>query len=195
MPDPFVTEEYLRYQVERKVSRLMADYLAVVYTRDPHGMVVVEHRHPSEEKFTFELNGPEPDSRRWGKPAWVDVTFDGPLYDPAGGHFTTGACRQLPGGPEQTGEFTTVDNTQGTQEIEHEIEKSVTEESSSEVSFSENVELSNKTTIEAGTDTAKVSDELTEDVRFLGGRCGRQVVEHVGHDPRQDRWFRPVPRP
>ena len=66
-------------------------------------------------------------------------------------------------------EFPTVDNTQGSTDDEHEIEKSVTEESSSEVSFSENVELSNKTTIEAGTDTAKVSDELTETFGFSKG--------------------------
>ena len=37
------------------------------------------------------------------------------------------------------------------------------------MSFSENVELSNKTTIEAGTDTAKVSDELTETFGFSKG--------------------------
>ena len=58
MPDPFVTEEYLRYQVERKVSRLMADYLAVVYTRDPHGMVVVEHRHPSRRLASLRAERP-----------------------------------------------------------------------------------------------------------------------------------------
>ena len=58
-----------------------------------------------------------------------------------------------------TGEYTTVDN-QTSNPIEHEIEKTVEESESSSISLAESLELKSGTTVEAGTDTAKVSQTL-----------------------------------
>ena len=167
--DPFVTEDYLRYQVERKVSGLIADYLAVVYAENPAGAYRIGnkiHAKGHEYQLAPERSPkiqPPLETRLLG---YRQVRLARSTTPPAATSSRTDV-HQLPGGgTEQTGEFTTVDNTQGTEPITHEIEKSATEESSSEVSFSESVELSNKTTIEAGTDTAKVSDELTETFGF-----------------------------
>ena len=171
MPSQYVTEAYLQKQVEERaalqIGRVMLDLAFGSGTADAH--VVGAYADPDYIK-----NGRINVSVRsklkrivHGKPAfftdqrkWFSVDFESPAYDTSGsGIFNSGPPHVLDDGRVSTGEYTTVDN-QTSNPIEHEIEKTVEESESSSISLSESIELKSGTTVEAGTDTAKVSETL-----------------------------------
>ena len=83
-------------------------------------------------------------------------------YDADSGRVDTVACHSLNSGLQSTGEYQTFDNRLDPAPLDIKKQFTVTESSSSSIAFSENVELSNGTTITAGTDAANVSDTLSE---------------------------------
>ena len=91
---------------------------------------------------------------------------------------TQGKCTQLPGaGVATTGEFTTVRN--GTDaSIEHKISKTVEESNSTSVSLDESVELSNKTTVEAGTDFGAGSGSVSNEFSATFGIDKSSTQDH-----------------
>ena len=171
MPNPYVTEAYLQKQVEQhaalQIGRVMLD-LAFGYGPDI-AHVVGAYPDPDYVKngrFNVSVRSKV---KRWrdGKPVyvhefgkWFSVDFDAPVYDTSeSGIFNAGPPHILDDGRVSTGEYTTVDN-QTSEPVEHEIEKTVEESDSSSISMSESLELKSGTTVEAGTDTAKVSETL-----------------------------------
>ena len=171
MPNPYVTEAYLQKQVEQhaalQIGRVMLD-LAFGYGPDI-AHVVGAYPDPDYVKNGRINVSVRSKVKRWrhGKPVyvhefgkWFSVDFDAPVYDTSeSGIFNAGPPHILDDGRVSTGEYTTVDN-QTSEPVEHEIEKTVEESDSSSISMSESLELKSGTTVEAGTDTAKVSETL-----------------------------------
>ena len=172
MPSQYVTESYLQKQVEQKaalqIGRVMLDLAygsglneakVVGAYADPdyvnNGRINVSVR--DQEKSTSSTARSSSIRRNV---SGSSVDFEGPVYDTSGsGIFNSGPPHVLDDGRVSTGEYTTVDN-QTSNPIEHEIEKTVEEAESSSISLSESIELKSGTTVEAGTDTAKVSETL-----------------------------------
>ena len=70
-------------------------------------------------------------------------------------------------GSRVTGEYQTFDNTLGGEPMAVEKGFNVTESTSSSITFSESVEMSSGTKIEAGEGVAKVSEETQNHARYL----------------------------
>ena len=173
MPSPYVTEAYLQKQVEQhaalQIGRVMLD-LAFGYGPDIAHVVgaYADPDYVKNGRFNVSVRSKV---KRWrdGKPVyvhefgkWFSVDFDAPVYDTSeSGIFNSGPPHILDDGRVSTGEYTTVDN-QTSEPVEHEIEKTVEESDSSSITLGQSLELKNGTTIEAGTDTAKVSDTFEE---------------------------------
>ena len=173
MPSEYVTEAYLQKQVEEhaalQIGRVMLDLAFGSGYADAH--VAGAYADP-DYIHNRRINVSVRSKRKrlvHGKPAfftdhvfakWFSVDFKAPAYDTAGsGIFKNGTPHVLTDGRVSTGEYTTVDN-QTDSPIEHEIEKTVEESESSSISLAESLELKSGTTVEAGTDTAKVSQTL-----------------------------------
>ena len=93
---------------------------------------------------------------------YFPITFGQNVYDTSGGGIANaGKPNVLSGGDVSTGLYNTVDNETG-EPISHKVSKTLTTVDSSSTSLTESIELTNQTTLEAGTDTAKVSDTLEE---------------------------------
>ena len=179
-----ITEEYLRRQVDIAVAHhwgyIVADLLGGFYNADGrlYGKQASPQLHyvraapdwDKSRKVTFAFHY-ELDGRAFIGPfaegeSFIHFYFEGPNYDAGAGSVTVSNCVQLPGaGVATTGEFTTVTNGSDS-DIVHQIDKTVTEASSSSTTLSESLELANSTTIEAGVDfgagSGSVSDTLSE---------------------------------
>ena len=171
MSSQYVTEAYLQKQVEEhaalQIGRVMLDLAfgsghdsarVMSAIADPdyvnNGRINVSVRFGLKRM----INGKLVITSEQRK--WFTVDFESPTYDTSGsGIFKSGPPHILTDGRVSTGEYTTVDN-QTSNPIEHEIEKTVEESESSSISLSESLELKSGTTVEAGTDTAKVSQAL-----------------------------------
>ena len=201
MPSQYVTESYLQKQVEQKaalqIGRVMLDlaygfghneahvvgaYADPDYINNGRINVLVRDRekrivHGEIVFYTTQRK-------------WFSVDFEGPVYDTSGsGIFNSGPPHVLDDGRVSTGEYTTVDN-QTSNPIEHEIEKTVEEAESSSISLSESIELKSGTTVEAGTDTAKVSETLEvtlgiskDSTSDHSSTVGETITDKLGVDP------------
>ena len=169
-PPQLVTEEYLRRQLDIDIAQVwalpLAEMMAGPAHRFPTRIVGVRAETWDRDRMvhlTVVLN----DGPGVQRHIPMTFTFNGPNYDTDSGSVTTGKCTQLPGaGVATTGEFTTIHNKTDAV-ITHEIDKTITESTSTSISLSESLELSSGVTVEAGTDAAKVSSQLADHLRYL----------------------------
>ena len=169
-PPNLVTEEYLRRAVAidtaAQVAYVMGDIALGPLHRFNSRIVATDADHydtDSTVTVTYVAN----DGSGLQRHARVTVKFDQPDYEAGVGSVTTSNCRTQPGSGDVTsGKFKTFDDTVGTGDLTVDYEASVTLENSRETSLTENLELSNSTTVEAGVDfgagSGSVSDTLSE---------------------------------
>ena len=164
---PYVTEAYLQKQVEQhaalEVGRVMLDLaFGSGYDNAEVTGAYADKDYIKNRTVNVYVKMTLRNSKgafNYTRPLFT-VAFGRPLYDTdESGVFNKGKPHILDDGRVSTGEYTTVDN-QTSEPIEHEIEKTVEEAESSSVSLTESLELKSGTTIEAGTDAAKVSQTL-----------------------------------
>ena len=89
------------------------------------------------------------------------VTLNGADYDTGKGSVEQHSCHQLPSaGPVTTGEWRTVDNTDGASPISQHFELSIEETTDISTELTESIEIKAGVSAEAGSDVAKVSATL-----------------------------------
>ena len=158
MTDPYITEAYLQQQIEQRTASDICQVLIDLAYGTAYGVhiarVIPDTNYATNRTFNgfVNLGG---HTRRW-----FSVAYDAPVYDTHdSGVVNTGPPHILQSGEVSTGEYEKVGNSTS-EPIRHKIEKTIEESTSSEVSLTESLELKNGTTVEAGTDAAKVSDTL-----------------------------------
>lgn len=166
-PGPqLITEDYLRLKLAEKMSKIWTVVIAEQlvgpldrFTSITNVYTIASHYDKDATVHVgWTERGPRVNLQRM-----MSFEFKGSDYDATGGSVTTGSCHELPdGGQKTTGEYQTFNNLRGVSLLEVKKTFVVTESTSSSINLTESIELSNKTTIEAGTDVAKVSDELDE---------------------------------
>ena len=176
-----VTEQYLRQQLDEQTAQLWGLVLGEMIMGPVHRYPqrVIVQRSPTWDQdatvnVTFVAND-APGVQRHGSLA---ISFNGANYQTASGTVTEGQCTTLPGaGVVSTGEYTTVTNkTHNT--IEHKISKTVEESSRSSMSLSESLELSNKTTVEAGAKFGVGSGSISDTFSTTFGISKEQTADH-----------------
>ena len=180
-PPQLVTETWLRRQLDISIAKLWAIPIAEALAGPAHrftSRVVHVNADSWDDDHQVHLTVVLNDGPGRQRHVPMTFTFDGYDYDKASGSVTQGKCTQLPGaGVSTTGEFTTVRN--GTDaSIEHKISKTVEESNSTSVSLDESVELSNKTTVEAGTDFGAGSGSVSNEFSATFGIDKSSTEDH-----------------
>ena len=180
-PPQLVTETWLRRQLDISIAKLWAIPIAEALAGPAHrftSRVVDVDADTWDDDHQVHLTVILNDGPGRQRHLPMTFTFGGYDYDKASGSVVQGKCTQLPGaGVSTTGEFTTVRN--GTDaSIEHKISKTVEESNSSSVSLDESVELSNKTTVEAGTDFGAGSGSVSNEFSATFGIDKSSTEDH-----------------
>lgn len=191
-----VTEAYERRQKDITIAVMWAQIFGEVVAGYPNnGAQIRAQAHAGRRvgadtwdkdrqvHVSIDYGWEHPSSRLVRQTWYVTFTFGGPVYS-AGGSVTTSGCTTLPGGGEvSTGEFRLLDNTDGTVELEENIEHGVTESKSTETSLTESLELSSGQTIEAGAEfgpaSAKATVSFEEHFKVDTGSVASTSTDHT----------------
>lgn len=163
-----ITEAWLQHKaIEGTVQRLAQTACEALYGNGAEGAVVVSSVvRDEDDKWSGRVDYWSESYRR-GFHDWANWTIELEGQSYIDGDVNVDHCSvPASGDPETTGQYDLVDNRDGKSEETENVSVSETDSTDVQNTFAEGVELSNKTTAEAGEGVAKIQDELTETLKI-----------------------------